>query len=223
VIVLMTRWHEDDLGGYLLREGAEELGEPFVEIKLPALAEAADPLGRKGDALVAGAVLRSPALQRSAGLRRRLLVVGDVPGPPHPRGRRHVQGEWFRRKAAKPVGELHGIKWVRYWDLAATEQTAKSSDPDWTVGALLGKTPGNHFYLADIKRVACQPHKVEQLLRSTAEQDGEHVKIVIEQEPGSNAKIAVSHLIRNVLQGYDVRRREQQEQDRPRRPRVRAG
>lgn len=51
VIVLMTRWHEDDLGGQLLR-AAEDGGDPVREIRLPSLAIAKDPLGREeGEAL----------------------------------------------------------------------------------------------------------------------------------------------------------------------------
>jgi len=51
VIVLMTRWHEGDLGGRMLAESANG-GDPVREIRLPALAEEADPLGReKGEAL----------------------------------------------------------------------------------------------------------------------------------------------------------------------------
>ena len=52
VIVVMTRWHEGDLGGYLLSRGTDEIEEPFVEVRLPAIAEDNDPLGRKkGEAL----------------------------------------------------------------------------------------------------------------------------------------------------------------------------
>lgn len=48
IIVVMTRWHEDDLAGWLLREHSD----PWTEIRLPAIAEGDDPLGRKeGDAL----------------------------------------------------------------------------------------------------------------------------------------------------------------------------
>ncbi|WP_239256674.1 phage terminase large subunit [Listeria ilorinensis] len=48
VIVIMTRWHEDDLAGRLLKEGAL----PWEEIKIPAIAEENDMLGRKpGEAL----------------------------------------------------------------------------------------------------------------------------------------------------------------------------
>ncbi|MBC1935190.1 phage terminase large subunit [Listeria grandensis] len=48
VIVIMTRWHEDDLAGRLLKE----MSLPWEEIKIPAIAEANDLLGRKiGEAL----------------------------------------------------------------------------------------------------------------------------------------------------------------------------
>lgn len=51
VIVLMTRWHEADLGGRLLA-ASREGGDRVREIRLPAIAEAADPLGRaEGEAL----------------------------------------------------------------------------------------------------------------------------------------------------------------------------
>lgn len=48
VIVIMTRWHEDDLAGRLLKE--KKL--PWIEIKIPAIAEENDLLGRNiGEAL----------------------------------------------------------------------------------------------------------------------------------------------------------------------------
>lgn len=48
VIVIMTRWHEDDLAGRLLRDQSL----PWIEIKIPAIAEENDLLGRQpGEAL----------------------------------------------------------------------------------------------------------------------------------------------------------------------------
>lgn len=48
VIIIMTRWHEDDLAGRLLKEKIL----PWIEIKIPAIAEEDDLLGRKvGEAL----------------------------------------------------------------------------------------------------------------------------------------------------------------------------
>jgi len=46
VVVVMTRWHEDDLAGRML---AGEDGHRWTEIRLPALAEGDDPLGRDYD------------------------------------------------------------------------------------------------------------------------------------------------------------------------------
>lgn len=51
VILLLTRWHQDDLAGRLLQAAADG-GDPVREIRLPALAEEDDPLGREpGEAL----------------------------------------------------------------------------------------------------------------------------------------------------------------------------
>ena len=52
IVLIMTRWHEEDLGGYLLGE-MEKGGDCWRVLKLPALANATDdPLGREiGEAL----------------------------------------------------------------------------------------------------------------------------------------------------------------------------
>jgi predicted phage terminase large subunit-like protein len=47
VIVLMTRWHEEDLAGRLLAHAEGSEGEEWSEIRLPCVAEADDPLGRE--------------------------------------------------------------------------------------------------------------------------------------------------------------------------------
>jgi hypothetical protein len=51
IVVIQTRWHEDDLTGRLLQE-MEEGNERWEVVRLPALADADDPLGRTpGEAL----------------------------------------------------------------------------------------------------------------------------------------------------------------------------
>jgi predicted phage terminase large subunit-like protein len=50
-VIIATRWHEDDLSGRLIAAAGNE-GPPVRRLRLPALAEAGDPLGRaKGEAL----------------------------------------------------------------------------------------------------------------------------------------------------------------------------
>ncbi len=45
IILIQTRWHEDDLAGRLLKQSADG-GEAWEKVDLPALAEDGDPLGR---------------------------------------------------------------------------------------------------------------------------------------------------------------------------------
>jgi predicted phage terminase large subunit-like protein len=50
-VVVQTRWHRDDLAGRILRQ-AQSHGQRWLSVRLPALAEANDPLGRApGEAL----------------------------------------------------------------------------------------------------------------------------------------------------------------------------
>jgi hypothetical protein len=46
IVLVSTRWHEDDLAGRLLAE-AEKGGDKWTTVILPAIAEENDPLGRK--------------------------------------------------------------------------------------------------------------------------------------------------------------------------------
>jgi predicted phage terminase large subunit-like protein len=94
---------------------------------------------------------------------------------------------------------------VRYWDLASTEPRLKRgrmTDPDWTVGALLGRQAGL-YYVLDLQRLRGTPLDVETRIKATAKADTRLVPVYIEQEPGSNADIAMDHYRRRVLDGYD--------------------
>jgi predicted phage terminase large subunit-like protein len=105
---------------------------------------------------------------------------------------------WFGFVDAPP----DGCRWVRYWDLAATEAKA-GKDPDWTVGAKIGMREGV-FYVGSVVRTRATPKGVEDLIRSTAEGDGKLVSVVIEQEPGSSGLHTVDHYQRRVLVGWSV-------------------
>jgi predicted phage terminase large subunit-like protein len=124
-----------------------------------------------------------------------------------------LSGNWNIRPAAGLIFQRHWFKIadvapaqaarVRYWDLAATEASA-GKDPDWTAGAKLALISGQ-TWIEDIRHVRATPKGVEDLLLQTAQLDGPGVPIWIEQEPGSSGKATADHLIRNVLQGFNVR------------------
>ena len=90
---------------------------------------------------------------------------------------------------------------VRAWDLAATAEVG-GNDPDYSVGILMAKVRGE-YHIHDMKRFRAGPAQVEQVIAQTAAADGRDVKVLVEQEPGSSGKIAIMHIAKNVLPGYD--------------------
>jgi predicted phage terminase large subunit-like protein len=99
----------------------------------------------------------------------------------------------------------NGTKWVRFWDLAATEPSQANPDPDWTVGLKLGATPEGTWVIGDVRRFRKRPEGVETEIQQAAALDGVGVPIWIEQEPGSSGKNTIAHYQRTVLPGYQVR------------------
>jgi predicted phage terminase large subunit-like protein len=192
IVLVMTRWHEDDLGGRLLA-GPDR----WDTLCLPALAETGDPLGRAvGEPLW-------PEWENAALLARKRRAVGErmwhalFQQRPRPDAGTLFRPEQITLLDATP--EWSGA--VRAWDLAATE-AAKGQNPDWTVGLKLGRTAGGTCVL-DVKRLRGGPMAVEQAIVATAEADGRTVMVGLPQDPGQAGKQQVAHLRRR-LAGFRV-------------------
>lgn len=93
---------------------------------------------------------------------------------------------------------------VRFWDLAATEPSQVTPNPDWTVGTLMLFDKGIS-YILDVKKARVRGEKVEQLVAQTAYEDGRGVSIMMEQEPGSSGKALVDQYARYVVPGHDFK------------------
>jgi predicted phage terminase large subunit-like protein len=129
---------------------------------------------------------------------RRQLLDGDWDSRP--------PGDLFRREWFEIVDTIpDGCKWLRYWDLAATEPSEANPDPDWTVGLRLGKHPNGTYYVEDVARLRKRPDGVETAARAAAERDGTGTAVWVEQEPGSSGKAIVEHWVRDVLPGRAVK------------------
>jgi predicted phage terminase large subunit-like protein len=94
------------------------------------------------------------------------------------------------------------LRVVRFWDLAATEPSSATPNPDWTVGTLMGFDQGV-AYLLDVKRARLKADRVEQFVAQTAYEDGLNVPIRMEQEPGSAGKAIIDQYARYVVPGFD--------------------
>ena len=104
--------------------------------------------------------------------------------------------EWFKIVAEAPAE----LKLVRYWDMAATEPKP-NTDPDHTVGALVGEQNGT-YYILDVRRVRSSPPMVEALIKQTAQLDPQGTRTFMEQEPGSSGVAQIDYYARQVLQGF---------------------
>lgn len=98
------------------------------------------------------------------------------------------------------------VQRVRYWDLAASEETSSSPDPDWTAGAKMSRLASGMFVIEHVLRVRATPGKVEKIVANTSESDGERVVQWLEQDPGQAGKAQADHYKRNVFPD-DVRAR----------------
>lgn len=117
--------------------------------------------------------------------------------------------EWFRVVDAVP----DGLRWVRYWDLAATEEQLKANgqaknDPDWTAGALVAiqrhEDGRRTVWVRDVRRTRQSPAGVEAYIKATANEDGRSVSVWLEEEGGSSGKNNTHHYVASVLYGYDA-------------------
>lgn len=117
------------------------------------------------------------------------------------------EGRMFKRSWFDIVDEApNDTKWVRYWDVAATEKTA-INDPDYTAGGLVGWSPSRRcFYLGHMVHLRGTPLEVEKTIAQTAHADRQkygHVPIYMEQEPGASGKSMISYYRTNVLVPYE--------------------
>lgn len=204
-IILATRWGVNDLIGRLIQDDKAHM---WKIIRLPALAEENDPLGRSlGEALWSERYSRETLLKIQGVVGNFIFDAMYQQSPKKP-GEAKADVEQFR--IVDQVENIQLYRWVRSWDLAATTPEGKKrKKSDWTVGTLIGTnarpgSPIGRTAIIDMIRKQEKPAGVEELLRQTAEKDGQGVKIILEQEPGSSGKIAAQHLATNILRGYYV-------------------
>lgn len=193
VILIMTRWHEDDLAGRIL---ASDDADQWTVISLPAEAEENDPLGRaEGEALC-------PERYDLAALASIKRVLGHSyyalyqqrPTPP--------EGGMFKRHWFEIVGAApKDAERVRAWDRAATENAG-----DYTVGLKMAKDKQGIYYVEDVVRGQYSDLQADKVLAQTTEIDaGLHaVTTWLEQEPGSSGKQVAKITIR-ALAGHVVK------------------
>jgi predicted phage terminase large subunit-like protein len=196
IVLIMTRWHEDDLGGRLLTRSETE----WSVLRLPAIAEKNDALGRPP-----GAPLW-PGWEGLDALARKRHAVGErtwaalFQQSPHPPTGGLFDVSRLRILDALPI-EPDSVA-VRAWDLAATAATG-DNDPDWSVGLKLSRNGFGTYTIVDLVRLRGSPRQVEDIIVATAAADGPKVRIGLPEDPGQAGKSQIAYLVSR-LSGHQV-------------------
>ncbi len=217
VIMIATRWAEDDLSGALTERMAEPgyTGPNWEVIEFPAFAEPpvdgelsdddleewTDVIGRHNGEVLDCRFSRIP--NRDPGDFFTLAKAGMDPfawsclyqqKPSAREGGMFPPDNWqFYDPEELPSLDRE----VRVWDLAATE-----GGGDWTVGTKIGRS-GDRFYITDVRRFRKNSGGVQDEVKLVATFDGYSPKVLIEEEKGGAGK-SVIESYKRLLVGHTV-------------------
>lgn len=153
IIVVMTRWHEDDLTGRLLEADESGDGDGWTLVRMPAIAEAPNPkasewwmrapdlLGRQVGEALAPLLYDLRALKARARALGSYLTAGMEQQRPAPEEGTEVLRGWWKWYTIPP----------RKWDDATTSWDMKLKDKesgDFVVGQAWCRT-GSDFWMLD--------------------------------------------------------------------------
>ena len=147
VLVILTRWHDDDLAGRLLRKQAEGEGDEWVVVEYPAQA-LTDELFRKAGEPLHAERYDNEALERikrAVGPRDWQALYQQNPTPD--------EGDYFNKGmfqwyGAQDIPDYSELNFYTAWDLAIGEKEQN----DFSVGITVGVDKADRTYVVDIQR-----------------------------------------------------------------------
>ncbi|HEY2846693.1 MAG TPA: phage terminase large subunit [Pyrinomonadaceae bacterium] len=142
IVLIQTRWHEDDLAGRLKKQMDDGLGDRWEIIDLPAIALPSDQMGRaEGEALW-------PERYTLDSLKATRQMIGNYSfqslyqQSPISRDGEIFKREWFSRVVEEAP---KGLSWFRGYDLAISQRTSA----DRTASLRIALDKDGTLYIAD--------------------------------------------------------------------------
>lgn len=143
IILVMTRWHEDDLAGRLLAKAQEDpQADQWTVVSLPAIAKERDPLGRQpGQALDPDRYTEQDLLRTKASIGERdwMALYDQAP--------RADDGNVFRLVWLAYVAQIPALAYeCVVWDTAFEERQAS----DYSAAVWVGRGHDGHLYVRPV-------------------------------------------------------------------------
>jgi predicted phage terminase large subunit-like protein len=147
VLVILTRWHDDDLAGRLLRKQAEGEGDEWVVVEYPAQAVHDELFRKAGDPLHPERYDNEALerIKRAVGARDWQALYQQNPTP--------EEGEYFEKSmfqwyGAQDIPDYSELNFYTAWDFAIGQKEQN----DFSVGVTVGVDQHDRTYVVDIQR-----------------------------------------------------------------------
>jgi predicted phage terminase large subunit-like protein len=202
-VIIMTSWHLDDIGQRI--QAGKLGGHDWTILKLPAVAEVAEPAWPDGMGRAVGDALwperfDADALANLKAQAGRYWWSALYQQTPIPAEGALFKAHWFSIIDTAPDPATVSSA-IRFWDCASTQDGG-----DWTAGVLLLHTTDGRVILAHTVRAQVGPGQVDQLIRDTAAADAKRYGIrlkIREEEEGGSAGKAVTYSRKKTLAAFD--------------------
>ncbi|MBF0350911.1 MAG: phage terminase large subunit [SAR324 cluster bacterium] len=174
ILINMTRWHEDDLAGRVIKQQTQDANsEKWTILSFPAICEAEK---HPDDPRIEGEPLW-PDFKNEFDLAhvRSTLGIYDWTAlfqqKPAPAGGARIQRGWFNIISSNELPD--GLQWVRFWDLAVSARKTA----DFTASCALAVGRDSTIYIKDMIRMRDEWPKVRKTITQTALNERIHVGI----------------------------------------------
>ena len=147
VLLILTRWHDDDLAGRLLRKMAEGEGDEWVVVEYAAEAVHDELFRKAGEALHPERYdeVALARIKRAVGPRDWQALYQQNPTPDEGDYFNKEMFKWYGPQDIPPYSELN---FYTAWDLAIGEKEQN----DYSVGITIGVDMHDRTYVVDIQR-----------------------------------------------------------------------
>ena len=187
IILIMTRWHENDLAGKLLAAQEEE-GEKWEVVRLPAIAEEDDPLGREIGQPLCPDLFSKDALEsikKAVGSYWWASLYQQRPSPAE--GGIFKRNWWqYYRRLPDRFDEI-----IQSWDM--TFKDTKTAD--YVVGQVWGRKGANKYLLDQVRDRMDFPATIQAVRTLSAKWPQARVKLV---EDKANGPAVIATLKREI-------------------------
>lgn len=143
LIVIGTRWHDDDMYGRILARAAE-IGEHWEVVKLPAFATDGDPLGRKPGEPLWPEWQSKEALEMERARKGPREWSALYQQEPTPEGGLYFEREWLKLERAPALQHMRII--------GASDYAVTEGGGDYTVHVIGGLAPDGTLHILDVYR-----------------------------------------------------------------------